>query len=702
MLSLPRRLLVATTSRRPQRAWGLSPTLGCLTPAVAVARRPRRSPAVDTTPIGVTDEDMTALMHFAGAGRGVAGSAGTATRTVADRPTLPSSTSVGKRRSSGSKKTSRGARSKAPAGDAVEAIEDVASFDSGRSSSNRLIQPPSSKPAREERPPSRPAPPDVASVSSTNNVLTNPFGGLHSSIARSYRLEQLAEGATPADLLLGRQEKKSGAFSFLRFQSSGMNFHTSHWESWPQLRETNAALVAASRARRAVPGFTLFNNDLGVDKDALAHDAGLLLAQRLLLFPDAMRHFHALCGRENVPCDFYADVDLPGESPDEGERLLLEILTYLEVRLPGVGFTDPFFLILSNETPSRDKVSYHIHARSMSVLQECRDAIGERRRGGGGAAAPRKARPRRKTAVAATRTSDSGPLESADADVDDDDAVNVVGSATSATPRLIAFQDYRAVKLIADEVNQTLGRTVLDMGTYRAHGMLRCAYSAKVPASAEASAHPKRLLPLVQAKDAALQNKLRHMESYLRTITDPEILEMTFCHRLTPDAETAKMVRQHAAQLPSMVSVPLAEVDDCALPLLAPTRPRVKLIRSRHILGPQGAQAQEFDAYGNIVSPFLTEAAKWRRYKTVIEKMRNITPRASESFDTWVRVGLALHNFSNEDHVFEEWVRFSLRCPQKYSREACRKKWVQFERNPDALNWRRGFNYLNSTVWRQV
>lgn len=64
--------------------------------------------------------------------------------------------------------------------------------------------------------------------------------------------------------------------------------------------------------------FTLFNNNLGLHSWWIHSNYALIIAQRLLLFPDHMRHFHTICGRDNVPCDFFADVDLPDETKANG------------------------------------------------------------------------------------------------------------------------------------------------------------------------------------------------------------------------------------------------------------------------------------------------------------------------------------------------------------------------------------------------
>ncbi|RNF22436.1 DNA repair protein RAD50 [Trypanosoma cruzi] len=473
--------------------------------------------------------------------------------------------------------------------------------------------------------------------------LTNPFLGLHEHITRSYRLDQLLAVARPEDILMGRQEAKSGAFSFIRF------------ESGPQFLASNAKSSTTPRS-----------------EETPHNDCALVVAERLMAFPPHMRHFHSICGRENVPCDFFADVDLPNETPVSGEKLLLEMLNYLEVRLEGIGFHQPSFLVLANEVPSPDKVSYHVHARSMGAMDEKTTADDEE----GDDDANEHENEDEEADLAGTKGSPRGKRRN-----NNNNKKAAKAKKGQKQKKIIAFQDYRVVRLLADEVNTTLGRTVVDEQCYRANGMLRCAFSSKIAPSPNGGVvrqKGKRLVPMLKAQDTALQRRLNEMSAYLNTLSEAEVLERTFGTRFAPitGSQKADTVKDSTRQF--------------------------KLLRARNVLGPKEAQAVEFDAYGNAVSLYLTEGAKWRRFKMVIEKLRRMPPRSAESYDIWVRVGLALHNFSNEDHVFEEWVRFSLKCPQKYSRESCRKKWQQFERNPDALNWRRGFNYLNTTVWRSV
>lgn len=617
---------------------------------------------------------------------------------------------------------------------------------------------------------------------------------------------------------------------------------------------------------------------LGWDHPGVEVDYGLLVAQRLLLFPPAERFFHALIGRSNVPCDFFADLDLPDCTLEEGEKTLVEVLDYLEIRLPGVGFTDPFFLVLTNEEPEemlcstttpssgeentafrgifsvsahapmisspplvhasrympptavrngkyvkRQKVSYHIHARSMThvisreerSMEELRKVLkksGSRKKvkenegkkngrkkgaeyedwrpsGSSGSRRENKMGEEEEeedsiTGKGGWREKKTEHVESTEKEGDgrhnclpsDKKSSNITPKSVKGATKMIAFQDYRVVKLIADEINQTLGFNALDESCYRTSGSLRCAFSRKIPPtmsstpvspanaaaavlfslgspkagydstncnsnSTSVSSHSNKgspsyphstpsiaglqpaLIPLRIRPDQHpdLQKKLHDMHNVLQMLTAPEILELTFCTRHLPEGgfSTVRILQEHLTQ---QICFPTKNTESI---FKATTLHQLKLVKPSAVIGVPhlgyasslGAAgvasdgtsvrhahhgAVEYDAYGNAVSPYLTEAAKWRRFKSVVKKLETIPPRAAVSFDIWVRVGLALHNFSNEEHVFEEWVKFSVKCPQKFSREACRKKWLQFERNPDALNWRRGFNYLNQTIWRQL
>ncbi|KAH9598338.1 Prim-pol family 5 [Trypanosoma melophagium] len=511
----------------------------------------------------------------------------------------------------------------------------------------------------------------------SGTTLSNPFRGIHEHMTRSYRLDQLLALARPEDVMLGRQDTKSGAFSFIRFET-GQRFLQDSKQSEFSSTSTTTTTTKDTSVGKSKSVEVNSNASLGV-----AHnDCALVVAERLLSFPPHMRHFHTVCGRENVPCDFFADVDLPNETATSGEKILLDMLNYLEVRLQGVGFLQPSFLILTNEVPSADKVSYHVHARAMGSSENGDEDIAEMEE-------------QNSTSKKNEKKHNSGKKgedeEDAEEELEDRKGNKTKNNKKKSKKKhsgnkIIAFQDYRVVKLLADEVNTTLGRAVVDEQCYRVNGMLRCAYSAKVTPGQKG----KRLIPLLKAQDPALQRRLNEMRDSMQNLSEAEILARTFATRFAPCVP-------HTTRKQNSNSNSNTKADELRMYLK-----QFKFVRASHVLGPKDATALEFDVYGNAVSAYLTEGAKWRRFKSVIEKLHRLPPRTAESYDVWVRVGLALHNFSNDDHVFDEWVRFSLKCPQKYSRESCRKKWQQFERNPDALNWRRGFNYLNTTVWRAV
>ncbi|EPY27620.1 hypothetical protein AGDE_05580 [Angomonas deanei] len=599
-------------------------------------------------------------------------------------------------------------------------------------------------------------------TASSEPLLSNPFRNIHDYVVRSYRLDQVLAKSTGQDLVFARQEKKSTAFSFITLCKNSL-FYKGHWMCAPDLRDLYNTSRLKSNHQRLLSktsdddGSTtrrFYNPTVGLGAPQLHADYALIVAQRLLLFPDSNRHFHAVVGREGVPCDFFADIDLPNETHESGEKILLEIISYLEVRLPGIGFTHPFFLVLANENSMKGgrkgKVSYHLHVRSMTHLLARFEAKGVEevyqklhRKNIQMVTGAYRSVTLEKEKKRGKKGGDDGVVDTED-DMEDDlsDLVKAVEEGppkekpgalveSKLASKVIAFQDFRIVKLIAEEINQTLGKNVIDLNCYRTNGMLRCAFNYKIAStnnnevdlakythkgkSAEdkednnnsSNSSGGRLVPFTQSQsgNGELQAKLDATNKVLRHLSDPEVLELSFCTRhMEGDASNLKNInsyvkRNFSITAPANSSVKVKHEYQLYRTYLT-NKHHFKSIKPRHVLGPLYNVQQEFDMYGNLVSPFLTEKAKWKRFKTAVEKLHHLPPHAAEGFDTWVRVGLALHNFSNEDHVFEEWVKFSLRCPTKFSRETCRKKWTQFERNPDALNWRRGFNYLYHTIWR--
>jgi putative DNA primase/helicase len=56
---------------------------------------------------------------------------------------------------------------------------------------------------------------------------------------------------------------------------------------------------------------------------------------------------------------------------------------------------------------------------------------------------------------------------------------------------------------------------------------------------------------------------------------------------------------------------------------------------------------------------------------------------ASVPYDTWVRVGMALHHWNPEDVGSQLWVEWSRTCPEKFDPEVCQRKWDSFTSDRD-------------------
>ena len=353
---------------------------------------------------------------------------------------------------------------------------------------------------------------------------------------RSFRLDAISSKLSPTDILLAKEENNS-VFSYLSFQNGS-----------PEA-----------------------------------------VASRLLALEEKDRLYHVVCGRENIPCDFYADIDLPS-GVDKAEATVADVISCLELRLKP--FHPGKFEHLLLHSPSAKKMSFHLHTRCESVL----------------------------------------------------------------------LSDFKAAGALADEINRDLMGNVIDTNCYRANGMLRCAYSAK---SDDLSSRPVPYSPTT----SLLSQSILPADALSRT----ETLIRSFVLR------GGKVPR--GVNLVKLRSIAMGAGKGTSSP---------------------GITGNDVDEHGNPVSRFMADSAKWRRYNSAVLKLRKLPSKAAVDFNTWVRVGLALHNFSPDEQQFEEWVRFSLKCPQKFSRDMCLKKWNQFERNPDKRNWRRGYNYLTSSIWRHI
>lgn len=260
-----------------------------------------------------------------------------------------------------------------------------------------------------------------------------------------------------------------------------------------------------------------------------------------------------------------------------------------------------------------------------------------------------------------------------------------------------AFTDFRAVRGIADSINLALGTPTIDMSCYRYNGTLRTAFCAKMVRAAGTSVAAtgalgtslvSHLVPY-EAKDSELRTRLRGMTE----MSAEQIFEASLATRQIPTE-----------------SLPFTQ----PLRLFSGVGKHSKL--AKHLRSNGGVNTcealvdDENDDDSNIKRSsrssqshrFLREDVKWLRYKYAAKKVRQLPISAAEDYNTWVSVGLALHSFGGENNIFDEWMRFSAKCPEKFSREACHEKWMTFNGSSDAGNWRRGYNYLTSTVWRQL
>ena len=378
------------------------------------------------------------------------------------------------------------------------------------------------------------------------------------------------------------------------------------------------------------------------------------VAKCLLLIPEGRRQFHTVCGRDKHHCDFFADIDLPTASSAEGEGILLQVLDRIDGSLRALDFGKYELMVLeSNHTAglstASTKRSYHLHVRG---VESC-------------------------------------------------------------------FEDFRAPRALAENINMSIGSAVIDTGCYRQSGSLRTAFSAK----AGPTASYNRFMPM-QAHDAELKRRLLEMSD----MSPDHILERSLVTR------DIRAVKGTLPPTPSVtVSTPAAPKKGKKGAKKASASAQEQqgdIVATTHVPGPlrifngrggvvgemnkrgtKGLRKVCVDAAGQAVPRFFREEVKWLRYKMAIEKLHALPSAAAADYGVWVRVGLALHNFGTESFLYREWLRFSMKCPEKFDRDACEKKWKQFGQesrtsalNPDfeKENWRRGYNYLTSTVWRDI
>lgn len=227
-----------------------------------------------------------------------------------------------------------------------------------------------------------------------------------------------------------------------------------------------------------------------------------------------------------------------------------------------------------------------------------------------------------------------------------------------------AFEDFGVVRRVAESINDDLAHDAIDLACYREQGMLRCAFSRKAGVSVP-------MLPY-EPTDPALSK----FTASTKGLSISEVLALSLITRPPQAAPSLKIIKTTAKCLP---------------------RPRGE---EEIDLGVNGG-VEKRNSMFPTTSDYLRESAKWIRYAQATHAVRTLPLAATADFARWVRVGLALHSFGNDEKAFREWMKFSSRSPEKYRVEVCEKKWREFQRRPEAFNWRRGFNYLTKTVWRE-
>eukprot|EP00758_Cryptobia_borreli_P005806 Tbor_TRINITY_DN4990_c0_g1::TRINITY_DN4990_c0_g1_i1::g.9679::m.9679 len=469
------------------------------------------------------------------------------------------------------------------------------------------------------------------------------FGKLADKIHRSYRIDQLLSICGPTDVILARQEKSKG--------------------------RVNPMIHSINNRNRSVNT----SNDLTYSYMGLKDTSVKEVAQCLLLLPDHLRHFHTLCARDETPLDFYADIDLPDHNTEEAEEVILQITDRLFAKLQALKFGNFHTVLL--ESPNRQqKKSFHLHIRGEDSC----------------------------------------------------------------------FVDFQAPRAIAMDINRQLRKDALDLGCYRRHGTLRCAFSSKmdegeftndtsdntIPKHLSAASDimdnvryshnysnnyfTNHLVPY-RAKDPELQGRLRTMFD----LSPEQIMEVSLVIRQQPNMNVKKKLRDKIMPLRlfsaiggvnvignSRASSPTLQEVSTPDTILATTSARKKEDEYRDLF-PMNEDGTPMytDNRGNCVSKFMREDMKWIRYKIAISFLQRIPSFAAESYDIWVRVGLALHNFGPDDHIYRQWIRFSMQAPSKYCKDICDSKWQHFgssEHSSDLGNWRRGYFYLTRKVWREL
>ena len=365
------------------------------------------------------------------------------------------------------------------------------------------------------------------------------------------------------------------------------------------------------------------------------------VATRLLKVPQDMRYFHVVTGRERVPCDFFGDLDLDGKlSAKEAETICLQALQEVHRMYEE--------LYASRSLTKSNKNNTSKAELSLSSEQ------------------------RKKLALSTVVLHNPASLSKNSFHL-------------HVHSPVVALGDYRVVASVADRVNASLKQPIFDLQCYRHCGMLRLAFNGKPN-------EPGTELVSFQPSNAKFQDLLKSTSK----VDNQTVLRRSMA--LRPDAVNTKNKGKGLFVCRSLVEEDeeLHSTDEALGGEGGATTKKASQVVSR------SGQVIEYDNFGNKIHPFLKEANKMRRFQEAKKACRQLPPRAADSYDTWVRVGLALHNFGCEEEFLDEWVLFSLRSPQKYSRDACAKKWERFGRPDDAFNWRRGYNYLTKTIWREL
>lgn len=314
----------------------------------------------------------------------------------------------------------------------------------------------------------------------------------------------------------------------------------------------------------------------------------LAVAERMLAAPQDQRYLHTVFGRKGVQCDLGMDLDFPFCPVQRGEK----------------GFYDAEAIVI--ETVTRAMELYKTKLKSTAEI-----------------------RPYVFTGQAPNKHSFHIHIQAAD----------------------VCFADYTSAREIASEVNAELATQPIDMGVYRNHGMMRCAFCTKF-------GEPSRVLVPYRAEDTQLQSLLRPMFD----MSEKELFAATLITRKKA-ATDAQPLRTYSA------------------------------------LANKGVV---YDERGSAIPNYLREEKKWMRWQEVLSAVKRLPVNTADSYKEWIRIGLALHSFGSGSEIFRVWLNFSARCPGKFKPEVCEKSWAVFGQRPDCHNWRRGYLYICRTLPKEL